>query len=260
MERLREAHLVNSETALRRHVVNQKQALQHIAHAFIRARSKPQYTKHPIVSLFFTGPSGVGKTETAKVLANIYFGSLKRLVVVDMATYVGELPALITEYPYHVFVFKRFEEASVEAQEQVLSGIKNGYISDEFGRKYFTTHMIIIAMTTSEQMDIYSREMLDCFDGVISFTELSQKHVREIARRMLARFNGRLQIEHGVSLEVNHELLEYLAQTGYSEEFGAHGMAKQIQKTVENAAMQAIAQGKVVPGGKILLDPKRFTA
>ncbi len=118
--------------------------------------------------------------------------------------------------------------------------------------------MILISTTTNTSEDACSTEFLDSFDGVITFVPLSVKHVQEVARRKLARLNGLLQIEHDVSLDITPELIDYVAGAGYSEESGAHAMGGLIRSTIENKAMQAIQEGKVVPGGKIRIDPRQF--
>lgn len=253
IRRLEDAHSLHLEDAIRRHVINQKQALQEISHAMMRARGKSQDKKHPLASLLFVGPRGVGKGETAKAIAQTYFGSTKRVVKLHVEDIVEGLPRVITEHPFSVVVVEGLEEASHDAKESLRFVLSEGYITDRFGRKYFATHLIIIATTHGE---LHSEELTNSFDGVATFVPLTLKHVQEIARRMLARFNGRLQMEHNVSLEVTPGLIEYLAKKGYSQEFGAHAMKEVMQSTVEHDAMQAISRGRVVPGGKICINPR----
>lgn len=257
-QRLRDAHQIDIGHAIDRYVINQESAKQEIQNAFIRSRSRVSNIKRPIASLLFTGPSGVGKKETAKALAQTYFGSSKYLVSVDIAQHAEKLPEIITEHPFCVLLLENFSEATNEAHEEVLSALTHGYVTDMFGRKYFTTHMIIIATTAAEGETTYGTELLESFDGVITFTPLSVEHVREIARRKLARLNGNLQREHDVSLDITADLVEYIAHLGYNEETGAHAMDGLIRATIENKAMQVIQQGKVVPGGKIRIDPRQF--
>ncbi len=257
-KRLQDAHALNLEEVISRHVVNQKHAIQDISRAMARARNKGIDTKHPLASLLFAGSRGVGKTETAQAIAQAYFGSTARMMRLDMENISEGLPKRITEHPFSVLLLTGLEQASDAAQAVLKSVLTDGYIADRFGRKYFTTHMIIIATSNIEGTGLYDEDFLASFDGVIQFAHLEPGHVREIARRMLARFNGRLQIEHDVSLHVTEELVEYLASNGHSEEFGAHTMREVMQKTIEETALHAISKGKVVPGGKIVIDPKQL--
>lgn len=258
MQRFNAVHNIGIQAEISRHVINQDGAKHEIQNALIRSRSRVLDSKRPIVSLLFRGPSGVGKRETAKALAQTYFGSSKYLVSVDIAQNTERLPEIITEHPFCVLLLENFSEAPNTAHEEILSALTRGYVTDIFGRKYFTTHMILIATTTSTGGDVCSADLLESFDGVVTFTPLSDVHVQEIARRKLARLNGNLQREHDVSLDVTDDLVEYVAHFGYNEDTGAHAMDGLIRATIENKAFQAVQQGKVVPGGKIRIDPRQF--
>lgn len=256
-KRLKDAELVHIEEALGRHVVNQAHAKKEIHNACIRARSKASSAR-PLLSLLLSGPSGVGKRETAQAIAQIYFGSKQRVVSVNMANItVRELPEIIHSQPACVLFLENFSQASPQVHDKMLSALVNGYITDTYGRKYFTRHMVILASTANETELPCSKELLERFDGVIQFDSLSQKHVQEIAKRKLSALNGRLQIEHDVSLDITDELVAYIAQHGYSEQSGAHVMDGLIRDVAERQALEIIRQGKVVPGGKIRINPTK---
>ncbi|MDA1169010.1 MAG: hypothetical protein O3A36_01575 [bacterium] len=256
-KRLYEAHRMNIREALGRHIVNQERAKKEIHNACIRAQSNSSPNRS-LLSLLLSGPSGVGKRETACAMAQLYFGSKQFMISVNMANFaVGEFSKIITEHPACVLFLENFSEVSEQAHGEILSALTNGYILDAYGRKYFTTHMIVIATTSSKPEDVCSTELLESFDGVVTFVPLSEEHVQEIARRKLARLNGNLQIEHDVSLDITDELIAHIAQHGYSEQSGAHAMDGVIHTTVENKALDIIRQGKVVPGGKIRINPTK---
>jgi len=246
IHRLKEVHHHDMKEALHRRLVNQEQAVQEIADAFVRSRSKEADTKHPIASLLFTGPRGVGKKEAAKAIAQVYFGSRKRIVTVHMNQDAEDLPRVIAEHPFHVLLLEGLEEPPT---------IFQGYVTDAFGRKYSTTNMIVIVTSNEETI---SEDLRASVDGVARFVSLNPEHVREVAHNLLSQLNGRLQLEYNVSLEITPELIGYIAQKGYSKEQGAHAMPELIQETVQKAAMEAISRGRVVPGGKILIDPLRL--
>ena len=256
-QRFHDAQYINIQEALGQYVVNQEHAKKEIYNACIRARSNASQLR-PLLSLLSSGPSGVGKKETAKALAQIYFGSKQRMISVNTANFtVSELPELITANPACVLFLENFCEAHTTVHDKILSALVNGYILDTYGRKYYTRHMIIIASTKHETELPCSKELLERFDGVIQFGSLSQKHVQKIAQRKLSALNGRLQIEHDVSLDITDDLIAYVSQHGYSEQSGAHAMDAVIRNTVGNKALQIIQQGKVVHGGKIRINPSR---
>lgn len=256
IRRLEDAHALNLEGVLARHLVNQKEAIREISHAMTRARHTRMNTKRPLASLLFTGPKGVGKREAAKAIAQTYFGSPERLVVLDVEHIVEGLPEVITDHSFCVVLLEGIENASSDAKESLRAVLRDGYIDDRFGRKYFTTHTIMIVTTNAS---VGSQEFIRSFDGVAQFMPLKPEYVREVARRMLARFNGRLQMEHNVSLDVSPELVEYIAQKGFSEEHGVHSMSQVIRNTVEDAVNQLMRKGSIVPGQAISIDPRQFT-
>ncbi len=252
IRRLQDAHTVNLEEVIGRHIVNQEQAIREIVHAMTRARIRSKDIKRPLASMVFTGPKGVGKRETAKAIAQAYFGSSERLVLLDVEHIDEGLPRVITDHSFCVLLLEGVETASKDAQESLRAVLRDGYIADRFGRKYFTTHTIIIVTTKNH---IVSEDLVHSFDGVATFVQLNPEHVKEVARRMLARFNGRLQMEHNVSLDVTPELIEYVVQKGFSEESGVHSMAEVVRSTVEETMTQLMRKGSIVPGKRITIDP-----
>lgn len=157
--------LLSLADSIHRRVVNQQKGVQAVAHAMVRARAGVRSHKRPIGSFLFLGPTGVGKTETAKALAQAYFGSDKYMRRLDMSEFQGEdaveqlvgntahpigrLPTLISEHPFSVILLDEFEKASPSAQELFLPLLDEGYITDAHGRIYSFVHTIIIATSNA---------------------------------------------------------------------------------------------------------------
>lgn len=106
--------------------------------------------------------------------------------------------------------------------------------------------------------NIFTPELVNRFDGVITFTPLSPNHIREVARRMLAALNMRLDEQSGVGVQITDELIDYLVSVGFDPEFGARPMARAIQDTVEYAVSEAILKGSLVAGQSMVIDPRQF--
>lgn len=284
-------NLLGLEDVIHERVVNQSEAVRAVAHAMIRARAGVRNTKKPIGTFLFLGPTGVGKTETAKALAYAHFGSSEYLVRLDMQQFqdidalLPQLTSLIEAHPFAVLLLDEFEKASREVQQLFLTVFDEGYVKDAHGRSYACTHMIVIATSNagSEYIrsnvladgtlpqgfnqklaehvlseNVFTPELINRFDGVITFTPLSPHHIREVARRMLAALNMRLDEQHGVGIEITEELIDYLVSVGFDPEFGARPMARAIQDTVEYAVSEAILKGSLVAGQSMLIDPRQF--
>lgn len=285
--------LLNLEDVIHERVVNQSEAVRAVAHAMVRARADVRNTKRPIGTFLFLGPTGVGKTETAKALSEAYFGQGEPIVRLDMQQFqdidalLPQLTSRIEAHPFSVLLLDEFEKASLQVQQLFLSIFDEGYIRDARGRIYACTHMIIIATsnagsqlirrsvasdgtlpqgfgaTLTEHIlaeNIFTPELLNRFDGVITFTPLTREHIREVARRMLIALNMRLDEQHGVGVEITDELLEYLGTVGFNPEFGARPMARAIQDSVEYEVGEAILKGSLVAGQTLRIDPKQFTS
>ena len=289
--------LLDLEQIMHRRLINQEAAVKTVAHAMIRARAEVRSQKRPIGVFLFLGPTGVGKTETAKTLAEVYFGSEEHMVRLDMSEFqgaeavdrligsldhpVGRITSLIADHPFTVLLLDEFEKANQSVHQLFLQVFDEGHLTDARGRQYSFQHTIIIATSNAgaelirqaskkgqlpdgfdEKLkehilsnNILRPELLNRFDGVITYVTLSRQHIRRIAILMLRQLNKRLDTEHGLTIAITDELADFLVQIGYNPEFGARPLARAIQDTVEYAVAQKIIKGEVEPGQVITLLP-----
>lgn len=288
--------LLSLDDLLHRRVVNQEAGITAITQSMIRARAGVRNVRRPIGTFLFLGPTGVGKTETAKALAEVFFGSEDYLVRLDMTEFqgtqgvekliggneygTGRLTSIIADHPFCVLLLDEYEKADDLVKQLFLPVFDEGFITDARGQKYVFNHTIIIATSNAGaeyirtnigekgeipqdfsanlrehilSQGIFKPEVLNRFDGVITFTPLSEEHIKQVAGLMLKKLNKRLDAEHGITVNVTDDLLNYLMEIGYDSEFGARPMARAIQNTVEYAVAQHIIRGSAQPGEALSL-------
>jgi ATP-dependent Clp protease ATP-binding subunit ClpC len=295
-------YLLNLESTMHQRVVNQRRAVAAVARAMIRARTGVRDTKRPVGAFLFLGPTGVGKTETAKALAAAYFGSDESMLRLDMSEFqsadglatligsseqpVGRLTSAIADRPFGVVLLDEFEKAHRDIQQLFLQVFDEGHLTGANGQKVSFEHAIIIATSNAGaefireslnqgalpadfdrqlrehilQTNIFRPELLNRFDGVITFTPLSPEHIKEIAVLMLKKLNKRLDAQHGVTVSITDDLLAFLVEIGYSPDFGARPMNRALQDTVEYAVARLVLQGHTQPGQEVYLAPEQLRA
>lgn len=285
--------LLHLEDDIHKRVINQETAIRAIAGSLRRSRLAISSPGKPIGTFLFLGPTGVGKTETAKALASIYFGSKDFMARFDMSQYQqeegigrligssklgtpGELTAHLRSRPYSLILLDEIEKADPLIFNLLLTFLDEGYIADAFGRQVNAKNTIIIATSnagaefireninrgiTGEQLQkilvehiltekIFSPEFINRFDSTIVFTPLSEGHLREVARLMLADLNTRLKPKD-ISIAVTDKLISTLAHKGYDPQFGGRAMRRTISETIEDQIALRLLDGNVKKGESI---------
>jgi ATP-dependent Clp protease ATP-binding subunit ClpA len=264
-----------------------------------RARAGIQSAEKPIGSFLFLGPTGVGKTETAKALAKIFFGGEGHLQRIDMSEYsgkgalehligdgeeVGILPNILREHPYCVLLLDEFEKATQPIHDVFLQILDEGIFTDARGMKINARNTIIIATSNAG-----SKLILNTIQQRKELSHLAQEIIDSIVRdgiyrpELINRFDNTIIFEplnveqqtevaslmlgslyqrvkdRGYEIQINTDLMGILVEKGYSPEFGARPMQRVLQDIIEEKIAQKIISGAIVKGGSIVLSKADFT-
>lgn len=291
--------LLHLEDKLHQQVVGQEVALSAIARTMRRARAGIQAADKPIGSFLFLGPTGVGKTETAKALAAVFFGGEDKMQRIDMSEFsgtdavakligdgesAGVLPTLFREHPYSVILLDEFEKATQSVHDIFLQVLDEGVFTDSRGGKVNARNTIIIATSNAG-----SQLILDTVHQRKELATLSAEIIDHIIKagtyrpELINRFDSTIIFEplsvgqqtevaslmlgqlyervqqKGYQLHVGEDLLQALVQKGYNPEFGARPMQRVLQDVIEEKIAQKIISGAVHQGDSIKLGLTDFT-
>jgi ATP-dependent Clp protease ATP-binding subunit ClpC len=285
--------LLNLETVLHERVIGQDMALSAVARTMRRARAGVQSSERPIGSFLFLGPTGVGKTETAKTLAHVFFGSEQNMHRFDMTEFSGadSLARLIgtdessglfcdalREKPYAVVLLDEFEKAHKSVHDLMLQVLDEGRFTDGRGEVVNARNTIVIA-TSNAGSDLIMRTVAqrgelatlegEIIDHIIKSgtfrPELVNRFDSTVIFEPLNRgaqtevaqlFLRELQDrmkEKGYTLAITPDLIDVVVKEGYHPQFGARPMRRAVQDVVEEAIATRIIAGTIRPGDTITL-------
>jgi ATP-dependent Clp protease ATP-binding subunit ClpA len=276
------------EDILHRRVIGQNEAIETIADVMRRGRAGITNPKRPIGSFLFIGPTGVGKTETTKALAENFFKSEEDIMRLDMSEFngadavekligshhgdVGVLAEKILNKQYGVLLLDEFEKTTSKVMDLFLQILDEGQFTDGRGKKINARNLIIVATsnagsdliykgqkTKQEIVDaiidqkIFKPELLNRFDSVVLFHVLNEDHLRKIAKLMLQKLDKRLS-DKGLKIDINDDLLNYLIKVGSNQKFGAREMNRAIQDEVEGLIAEKIVAGKLANNSSVTFE------
>jgi ATP-dependent Clp protease ATP-binding subunit ClpC len=257
--------LLHLEERMHGRIVGQEEAVVAVSSALRRTRTQLGNKKHPIANFLFLGPTGVGKTELAKTVAETYFGSEENMIRLDMSEYQQEessmrlidlLTEAVRQRPFALILLDEFEKAHPEILNLFLQVFDDGRLTDTAGRTIDFTNTIIIATSnanTEHLEETYRPELLNRFDGIIVFHPLDQDQIIEITRRMIISVSERLEAK-GIHLRAEEEVIISLAQKGYDPKFGARPLRRLVQEEVDNAIAKALLEEEVKRRDTIVLE------
>ncbi len=268
--------LIHLEHELHRRVVGQDEAVELVANAIRRSRAGLADPNRPIGSFLFLGPTGVGKTELARSLADFLFDDERAMVRIDMSEYMekhsvsrligappgyigyeegGQLTEAIRRRPYAVLLLDEVEKAHADVFGVLLQLLDDGRLTDGQGRTVDFTNVILI-MTSNlpgDPLDFFRPEFVNRVDDIVRFRSLELDDLFTIVDVQLAGLRGRLA-ERRISLEVTDAAARQLAAEGFDPAFGARPLKRVIQRQIGDRLAVAVLDGTYGEGDTVVVD------
>lgn len=285
--------LVHMEERLHQRVVGQDEAVKAVSNAVRRSRAGLQDPNRPIGSFIFLGPTGVGKTELAKALAEFLFDDERAMVRIDMSEYQekhtvsrligappgyvgyeegGQLTEAVRRRPYSVILFDEIEKAHSEVFNVLLQVLDDGRLTDGQGRTVdFKNTVIIMTSNAGSELwmnggkvvsrdavnrvlqNTFKPEFLNRLDEIVVFHSLTKEDLKQIVDIQLKHVRD-LLIQRGLMLDITPKAIEFLVETGTDIEFGARPLKRAIQHELQDPLAMEILNGKYVQGDTIQVD------
>jgi len=268
--------LVHLDDLLHQRVVGQDDAVTAVANAVRRSRAGLSDPNRPIGSFMFLGPTGVGKTELARAVAEFLFDDERAMVRIDMAEYMekfsvsrligappgyvgydegGQLTEAVRRRPYSVVLLDEIEKAHPDVFNVLLQVLDDGRLTDGQGRTVDFTNVVLI-MTSNlagEPVEYFRPEFVNRIDEIIRFTPLGVDDLRRIVTIQLQRLRDRMA-DRRITLTVTDAAMDHLAAVGYDPAFGARPLKRVIQREISDPVAVLILEGKVGEGDTVRVD------
>lgn len=284
--------LLNMENEIGKRVIGQKDAIEAISNAVRRSRSGVQDTNRPFGSFLFLGPTGVGKTELAKALAEFLFDDQSALLRFDMSEYMekhsvskligappgyvgyeqgGRLTEAVRRRPYQVILFDEIEKANPDIFNLLLQILDEGRLTNSHGKLIDFRNTILILTSNlgaeimlkevadsvkSKVMQIvkaaFRPEFLNRLDEIIIFHSLTKNNIYKIIDVQFS-YLQKILAKRKLSINLSQEAKELIAQTGYDPEYGARPLKRVIQECIQNNLAKLVLSGEVVEDDKLIV-------
>ena len=267
--------LVHMEERLHQRVVGQDAAIEAVANALRRARSGLQDPNRPIGSFVFLGPTGVGKTELARALAEFMFDDERAMVRLDMSEYMekhtvsrlvgappgyvgfeegGQLTEAVRRRPYCVILLDEIEKAHPDVFNVLLQLLDDGRLTDGHGRTVDFRNTVVI-MTSNirsadQLLEHFRPEFINRIDEIVVFEPLTREQIGEIVELQLAKLRARLA-ERKLELELTDGAKELIAEAGWDPQFGARPLKRACSGSIENPLALELLEGRYQEGDVI---------
>jgi ATP-dependent Clp protease ATP-binding subunit ClpB len=270
------AKLVRLEEVLHERVVGQDEAVSAVARAIRRSRAGLSDPHRPIGSFLFLGPTGVGKTELARSLADFLFDDERAMVRIDMSEYMekhsvsrligappgyvgydegGQLTEAVRRRPYAVVLLDEIEKAHTDVFNVLLQLLDDGRLTDGHGRTVDFTNTVLI-MTSNlpgDPREFFKPEFVNRIDDIVFFRELTEDDLARIVEIQLKGLRARLAAKR-IGLEVTDAAMAALAREGYDPAFGARPLKRVIQRRLADELAMRVLDGKIAEGDTVTVD------
>lgn len=285
--------LLHLDDTLRKRVIGQDEAIEKICDAILRSRAGINDENRPIGSFMFLGPTGVGKTEVAKSLAEQLFDSEKNIVRIDMSEYMekfsvsrllgappgyvgyeegGQLTEAVRRAPYSIVLLDEIEKAHPEVFNVLLQVLDDGRITDSKGNVVSFKNTIIIMTSnigsqyllqgnneeTRHEVEMelkahFKPEFLNRIDEIVMFNSLDNQVVYKIIDKFIAQLSKRLE-QQNISVQVSEGAKEEIAREGFDPTFGARPLKRFIQGHIETLVAKEMIKGSIQKDDNITID------
>jgi ATP-dependent Clp protease ATP-binding subunit ClpB len=280
--------LIHMEERLHERVVGQDEAIEAVATALRRSRAGLQDPDRPIGSFLFLGPTGVGKTELARALAEFMFDSQDAMIRIDMSEYMekhsvsrlvgappgyvgyeegGQLTEAVRRRPYAVVLLDEIEKAHTDVFNTLLQVMDDGRLTDGQGRTVDFKNTVLIMTSNLPVGEVGSRstadteirlallehfkpEFINRLDDIVRFESLTREQISEIVELQVARVVERVA-QRGVNVTLTDQALELLGNLGYDPNYGARPLRRVIQKQLTDRLALALLSGEIRPGDSV---------
>ena len=268
MQQSEKDKLLHLEEELHRRVIGQDEAIAAVSNAVRRSRAGLQDPRRPIGSFIFMGPTGVGKTELAKALADYLFNDEGLMTRIDMSEYQekysvsrligappgyigyeegGQLTEAVRRKPYSVVLFDEIEKAHPDVFNTLLQVLDDGRLTDNKGRtvNFKNTIVIMTSNLTSEQLrQVMRPEFLNRIDEIITFQPLAESEIRRIVELQVKSVADMLG-ENGITISFTDAAIAFITRMGYDPTYGARPVKRAIQQHLLNELSRLILAGTI---------------
>jgi ATP-dependent Clp protease ATP-binding subunit ClpB len=277
---------VHMEERLHQRVVGQDEAVAAVSAALRRSRAGLSDPDRPIGTFLFLGPTGVGKTELARALAEFMFDSVEAMVRLDMSEYMekhsvsrlvgappgyvgydegGQLTEAVRRRPYAVVLLDEIEKAHPDVFNTLLQVMDDGRLTDGQGRTVSFKNTVLIMTSNiggvggSLRAGVeahFKPEFINRLDDIVEFQPLSREQLGEIVELQVQRVIERVRSQREISVELSDAARTLLGNLGYDPTYGARPLKRVIQKQLVDPLALAILEGRFVSGDRVLVDAR----
>jgi ATP-dependent Clp protease ATP-binding subunit ClpB len=271
--------LVTMEARLHERVIGQDEAVSAVASALRRSRAGLQDPNRPIGTFLFLGPTGVGKTELARALAEFMFDSPEAMVRIDMSEYMekhsvsrlvgappgyvgydegGQLTEAVRRRPYAVVLLDEVEKAHPDVFNTLLQVMDDGRLTDGQGRTVSFKNVVLIMTSNIAGGRIgaeghFKPEFINRLDDIVEFKQLTRDELGEVVDLQVALVVKRVAAR-GIDLLLSDDARTLLGNLGYDPTYGARPLKRVIQKRLVDPLAMAILEGRFVDGDTVMVD------